>query len=253
MRYPHSGRHRALAAFALAFCLACNEGPASPQTSLAADAPGLRRQTDEEGRGPRIPFAKLKLFFEFNSTDNDLGVQLLLDGEPWGRVSGFDPSGRKIVEFLAQGRMQQLGLTELFFESAEPSPREVLDLFPAGEYRFTGRTIADEILVGAATLSENLPPAPVFIWPANSGAHAERDEVVIRWRPISGLASYQVIVANSDLGVEMAVDLRPSVTRLKVPKEFLQEGTEYDVEVLAIGTNGNKTITQSSFVTDEKR
>lgn len=251
MRSLHSGWQRALAAFALAFCLACDKAPASPETSSATDDPAFRQGASDEGRGPRIPFAKLNIFFEFNSTDNDLGVQLLLDGEPWGVVSGFDPGGRKIVEFFARGRMQQLGLTELFFESAEPSPQEVLALFPAGEYRFTGTTLEDERLVGTARLSQNLPPAPVFIWPTN-GAQADRDEVVIRWRPIAGIASYQVIVANSDLGVELAVDLKPSVTRLRVPSEFLQGHTEYDVEVLAIGRNGNKTITQSSFLTDGK-
>ena len=96
-------------------------------------------------------------------------------------MSGFDPGGRKFVEFLARGRMQELGLTELFFESAEPSPREVLALFPPGEYRFAGTTIDDERLMGTASLSHNLPPAPVFS-PSN-GERLARNDVVIRWRP----------------------------------------------------------------------
>jgi hypothetical protein len=246
MRSPRSRFHHAIIGFALATVIGCDKAPASPEKSASADDLALRENGDDGG-GPRIPFAILKMFFEFNSTDNDLGVQVLLDGEPWGLVSGFDPRGQKIVEILARGRMQQLGLTELFFESAEPSPGEVLALFPAGNYRFTGRTLEGDRLMGTARLSQNLPPAPVFS-PAN-GERVDRNNVVIRWRAIDGIAGYQVIVADEDLGVEMAVDLRPSVTSLKVPPEFLQPGTEYKVEVLAIATNGNKTITEGTFVT----
>lgn len=247
MRSRHCGRHSALVTVALALVIACDSAPASPTKPASADDPDLRQTFEDGARGPRIPFARLKLFFEFNSTDNDLGVQLLLDGEPWEVVSGFDPGGRKFVEFLARGRMQELGLTELFFESAEPSPREVLALFPPGEYRFAGTTIDDERLMGTASLSHNLPPAPVFS-PSN-GERLARNDVVIHWRPIAGIAAYQVIVANTDLGVEMVADVKPPGTRLTVPPEFLQPDTEYDVEVLAIAANGNKTITQSSFAT----
>ena len=245
MRPLHIGWRGALVTCALSLLIACDKAPASPEKATSADDLALR--AEREASGPRIPFAKLNLFFEFNSTDNDLGLQLLLDGEPWEIVSGFDPGGRKFVEFLARGRTEQLGLTELFFESAEPSPREVLALFPAGEYRFAGTTVEDERLVGTARLSHNLPPAPVFS--PSAGESVSRNDVVIRWRPIAGIAAYQVIVANSDLGVELSADVKPPATRLTVPPEFLQRGTQYTVEVLAIATNRNKTITQGSFVT----
>jgi hypothetical protein len=49
-------------------------------------------------------------FFEFNSTDNDLGVQLMLDGEAWEVVRAFDPGQRQIFEIAALGRLKQLGL-----------------------------------------------------------------------------------------------------------------------------------------------
>lgn len=246
MRSLRHGWQCALVTLALSLVIACDNAPAAP-TSASADEPTLRRQSDD-ARGPRIPFAKLNLFFEFNSTDNDLGLQLLLDGEPWEVVNGFDPRGQKFVELLARGRMEELGLTELFFESAEPSPQEVLALFPAGTYRFSGETVEGERLAGTARLSHNLPPAPVILSPSN-GEQVDRNNTVIRWQAISGIASYQVIVANEDLGVQMAVDIKPPTTRVTVPSEFLRSATEYSVEVLAIGDNGNKTITQQAFVT----
>jgi len=36
---------------------------------------------------------------------------------------------------------------------------------------------------------------------------------------------------------------------LKVPPEFLTAGAEYTFEVLAIAANGNRTITEGTFVT----
>lgn len=247
MRPSRRGWYAAVVAATLSLGIGCDDAPASQEKSGSPTGPTLRHQADDEARGPRIPFANLKLFFEFNSTDNDLGVQLMLDGEAWEVVRAFDPGQRQIFEINALGRLEQLGLTELFFESAEPSPREVLALFPAGTYRFTGETVDDERLTGTATLSHHLPPAPVFS--PSDGGRVDRNNVVIRWRPISGIAGYQVIVANADLGVEMTVDVKPPVTHLQVPPTFLAAGTEYDVEVLAIATNGNKTITQGSFMT----
>jgi hypothetical protein len=36
----------------------------------------------------------------------------------------FDPNGQQILDFSANGSVEQQGITELFFESAEPSFEE---------------------------------------------------------------------------------------------------------------------------------
>jgi hypothetical protein len=247
MRTLHPARRGALIPLAFCLVIACKDAPASPQSAISTDPAFDRERGGDEGRGQRIEFAKLNLFFEFNSTDNDLGVQLQLDGEPWDLVRGFDPAGRTFVEFFGRGRMEDLGLTELFFESAEPSPDEVLALFPPGRYRFVGRGVEDQRLVGTAMLSHNLPPAPVFS--PSGGEEVDKDDVVIKWSPIPGVAAYQVIVADEEQGTQMEITLLPSVTQVTVPPELLEEDTEYKVEVIAVAQNGNKTITESTFVT----
>lgn len=40
-----------------------------------------------------------------------------------------------------------------------------------------------------------------------------------------------------------------ATTRVKVPPEFLEAGTDYIFEVLAIEAGGNQTITEGSFRT----
>jgi hypothetical protein len=195
------------------------------------------------------PFDEARLFFEFNSTDNDLGVQLFLDGEAWKQLSLIAPNGRKILDIRVQGRLGQLGLTELFWESDEPSPEEVLELIQEGEYKFVGRTIEGEVLQSKAELSHELPPAPTIEVPSIPGETLDPDNAIIRWEEIPGIESIEVIVENEDVGAEMLVPLSAGATSLHVPREFLDPETEYKVEVIAIGENGNKTISEREFVT----
>jgi hypothetical protein len=198
-----------------------------------------------------IPFDEAQLFIEFNSTDNDAGIQVFLDAEDWELLRIRSPHGQKILQILATGGLGELGLTELRFESAEPSPflpdREILALFPEGDYEFEASTLEGDVLVGTATLSHALPPAPSFS-PCD-GALVDLDNTVIDWETIAGVVGYEVIVENEELGVSMAVVLPASKTSLQVPPGFLEPDTEYKAEVLAIAANGNKTITECLFQT----
>jgi len=196
-----------------------------------------------------IRFEEARIFFEFNSTANDLGVQVFLDGEAWKRLKILDPSGQRLLTLQARGHLGKLGLTELFFESDEPTPEEVLDLFPAGKYKFEGKTVEGEEIEGRAVLSHDLPAAPVILTPSAPGEVIDRSAAVIRWAAVPDIASYEIIVENEDVGAEMTVPLPASATTLHVPVEFLEPNTGYKVEVLAIAENGNKTITEREFVT----
>ena len=198
-------------------------------------------------REPLVPFAAAEMFIELNATDEDAGIQVFLDGEEWERLRIFDPNGRKILDISASGGLRELGLTELFFESGEPSPAEVLDLFPEGDYKFRGTTLEGELLVGKARLSHDFLEEPHFS-PAD-GEVVDLNDTVITWDAVAGAVAYEVIVENEDLGVEMSVRVPASVRSLQVPPTFLTPNTEYDVEVLAISANGNKTISESNFMT----
>jgi hypothetical protein len=101
--------------------------PGSPTTDIELQAAGAE---EADATGSSVPFADAELFFEFNSTDNDLGLQLFLDSDGWKRVRVLDPGRNEIVLMQAEGKLARLGITELRFESAEPSPEEVLALFP---------------------------------------------------------------------------------------------------------------------------
>jgi hypothetical protein len=224
--------------------LACdrqsNEAPASAGATIAGA---------EEDRGLRgsLPFSDAQMYFEYNSTDDDAGIQVFLDAEGWKEVSIRDRSGTEMLEIETGGGMRELGLTELRFEGAEPSPAETFAAFPAGTYRFRGVTIDDQRLMATVHLSQDMPAAPV-VSPSH-GETVDPDDVVVTWEPVGGVDRYQVIVESDANNLSLEVSVSSSTLSLHVPPTYLFPNTEYKVEVLAIATNGNRTITEGTFFT----
>ena len=73
-----------------------------------------------------IPFDVAQLFFELNDTDGDLGIHALIDGEPWKKLEIENPHERQMLSARVRGRLCRQGLTEIFFESAEPTFDELV-------------------------------------------------------------------------------------------------------------------------------
>ncbi len=201
-------------------------------------------------------FPEARIFIEYNSTDNDLGFHVFLDAEDWKTVTIVNPAGKSIFEVEGKGAFGDLGLTELFFEGAEPPldgvPLEVLlGLMPEGKYTFKGVTVEGGLLMSKATLSHAIPAGP------SVSASVNGDTVVISWESVTGppagfpnraitITGYQVIVGT------FQVTLPASSTSVTVPEELIQSLArgEHEFEVLAIEASGNQTITAGSFATD---
>jgi hypothetical protein len=224
-------------------------------------------QINNDNEAEVIPFDIARMIIEFNATDQDVGVQVLLDGEPYKRLNAFRPDGRQILDIRATSSLQEQGLTELFFESSEPSLAEVplkefLARFPEGAYEFEAETIDGLELEGEAIFTHVIPAGPVVIVPEED-AVTDSNNTVIMWEPVTQtidgstdieIIGYQVIVETEDprrlAGVRVFnADVPASVTSVTVPPEFLEPDTEYSFEVLAIEAGGNQTITASSFMT----
>jgi len=109
------------------------------------------------------------LYFELNDTDGDLGTHGKADGDAWKRMSIEGPEGpneRKILDIRAKSGLRRQGLTELFFESAEPTfdeldPEVFFPRFPEGLYEWEGKTLDGEEIEGEVYLSQIIPAAPV--------------------------------------------------------------------------------------------
>ena len=139
--------------------------------AVASPAGWADDDDDDEEDDMEIPFDEHEIFFELNDTDGDLGIHAKIDGEAWKRLKIEDPRGRKLLNIRLKGRLRRQGLTELFFESAEPpfesddsdevtlTPAEFFDRFPEGVYEIEGRTLEGKELE-SETLVTHLMPAP---------------------------------------------------------------------------------------------
>ena len=200
-------------------------------------------------------FAEARIYIEYNATDNDLGFHVSLDGEDWKSLKIVNPAGAAIFQVAGGGAYKDLGLTELFFEGAEPQLDEfpledLLALFPEGRYRFSGLTVDGARLSSTAVLSHAVPAGP------SVSTRVDGDEVVIGWDPVDSppegfpqrridIVGYQVIVGS------FQVTLPASATRVSLPPEFVRSLArgEHEFEVLAIEAGGNQTITGGTFET----
>ncbi len=231
-----------------------------------------------------------ELFFELNDTDGDLGIHALIDGEPWRRITIEDKRERKMLDVRVKGRLARQGLTELFFESAEPTfdelpPEVFFRRFPAGTYEIEGRTLDGLELESETELTHVIPAPPDFLVngePAEPPEGEECDEVdlpeignpvVIEWdavtssHPVLGavepdieILRYQVVAEWEDDDGNVfvsSIDAKPQEGvdhySVIVPEEFFVDGTEVKFEVLAREESFNQTASEScpyEFVAD---
>ena len=200
---------------------------------------------------PTIPFDDARLEIEYNATDGDAGFQIFADAEEWKQFEIFRPDGRLIVSFQTDGNLDDFGLTELFSESSEPPFTELpfaefKKLFPAGNYRFEGVTIDGRELESAVKFSHQILDAPQFVQPEDGGT-LPANNPVIRWAPVKGAVDYEVIVTREDDDRALDVTLSPDHTSLTVPREFIDPGVSYQIEVHASAASGNRIFSQVSF------
>ena len=195
---------------------------------------------------------------EINATDGDAGIQVFLDGEGWDTMVMTSPNG---VEFsvVAENSIGMQGITEFFFESAEPSfeeqsLEELLELFPEGFYRFRGRTTEGKMLTGKARLTHALPDAPVQVSPIN-GEEVDPEDAVFTWEvvadpPGSEIVGYEVVIeCEVPEFTKLSALVGAAVTSITVPPEVLgqEDADECKWEVLAIEDSGNQTISETEF------
>jgi hypothetical protein len=203
--------------------------------------------------GAGFPIAQI--FWEYNSTANDLGVHVSLDAEDWKTVEIVHPNGQTIFRVNGAGGFGQLGMTELFFEGAEPSLDEfpledLLALFPDAKYTFIGVKVDGHLLQSRPMLSHAIPAGPVV------DSHVDGDTVEITWEevtgPPDGFPDKRIVIVGYQVLVDpFQVTLPATARSVTLPVEFVRSlaSGDHPFEVLAIEASGNQTITEGSFST----
>jgi len=240
-----------LIAFALALgTTAALAGSKAPHVTTGRTRPARTRAPQETA------LETSQIHWEYNSTDNDLGVQVSLDGEDWKQLAITNPHGKTLFQVNGGGPFKELGLSELFFEGAEPTLDdfpldELLERFPEGTYEFEGRTVDGQEIDGEWDFTHAIPAGPQVSVTQGAG-----NLLRIQWTPVTGpppgfpkepivITGYQVIVDEL-----FQVTLPASATSVTVSPEYVASLApgEHPFEVLAIERSANQTLTSGTFV-----
>ena len=224
-----------------------------------------------------IPFAEASLFFELNNTDGDLGIHSSIDGDAWSELEIEAPNGRELLDIQAKSRLRRQGLTQLFFESAEPpfdelAPRRFFRRFPPGEYEIEAELLDGGEMESVVVLTHLLPAPPtnILVQDMPSAENCDAEElpvadlsmpVVISWDAVTrshpelgetnepiDVALYQLIVEREEPSkLIFSVDLPPERTEFTVPEDLLRLGDEFKFEIIVREESGNQTAVESCF------
>jgi hypothetical protein len=226
--------------------------------------------------------SEAEIFFEFNSTDLDLGFDIFFDADPWRAATLTDPNGTEYFLVNTGGGLFEQGNTEIFTESAEPPFCEEvaeelcdedfiqgkIDEFQAGFedgfweliVEFADGTISEPVVI---ELDHALPAAPDIRRPKEEQNLKKVKD--IRWRDTSTgtdpeIISYEVVAEMVVLGEDEeeltyvnTATLPGTAKKFTISKEFMSLAkrakkrgklVEFKAEVIARGANLNKTITE---------
>ncbi len=250
--------------------------------ALAIASPSAWADDDDD---MEIEFDEHEFFFELNYTDEDLGIHALIDGEAWKRlIIERDDDDRKLLDIRVKGKLRKQGLTELFFESAEPEfddldPAAFFARFPAGIYDVEGVTLEGDELESEMEIT-HLLPAPAETSVNGTGAAEDCDTplmgvtrpVVITWDeveesidptdegfegfpPIADIevVNYQVVAEIDEEPFNVSAILGPDARSFEIPAELLdlavaEFGGAVKFEVLVREESFNQTGVESCFV-----
>ncbi len=268
-------RKRKWIAGATVMTLVLGGGVGTALASDQGDDRGLPEVCRERPR-PATPIATAKLIIEYNSTDGDLGVHGAFDDDGWSELCVFDPSGRPIVVVDPRRQLNDLTMAGIFFESREPplsefSMADLAAAFPEGRYEVRGKSFDGTTLRGRALFTHDVPAPPTITSPEiadvpdQTGTPVPRDDLVVGWDPVTetttgepvAISGYEVIITkeveDDPHGFSRPTyDVHVPATQntLRVPTEFLEPDTVYELEVLALERSGNQTISVGFFMTD---
>ena len=231
--------------------------------------------TVPEGTGRDINHANL--FIEDNAGDGDIGVHGYFDDHGWTELCVFDPAGTLILQVSPLGRMGDLGIAGVFFESREPEYAEwdfaaLKAAWPEGNYALRAQGHDGELMTGAALFTHALPTMPVIVTPATVPEPEDGPPVVpvadlrVEWQPVTQtqdggpvtIRAYQLWVNKENhedkhgfSRPKFEVHVSADVTSFVVPAAFFDADSLYEIEVVAIEESGNQTIGGASYFATE--
>lgn len=215
------------------------------------------------------PFSVAELFVELNDTDGDLGLHSEIDGGTWTSLEIEGPRDLPLLSIASRNRLFHQGLTQLAFESQEPSfdelePAAFFRRFPEGVYEISALAQEGGEFESAVRLSHIMAAAPVATVSGQPSAPCDAPflprvvaPVLIDWERVTSshatigrrgpikIARYQFFLEQGPK--KLSLDLPPTVTEFEIPPSLTSTGGVFKFEIIARTSTGNNTAMESCF------
>ncbi len=184
-------------------------------------------------------------------------IHALIDGAPWKKLTIEDPRERKILDVKVSGRLKRQGLTEIFFESAEPtfdelSPQQFFRRFRAGIYEIEGKTLDGQELESEVELTHVMPAPPeatVNGLPLAQNCDEEDPgyDITVTGAPVT-IAWPSVMTSHPDpngggAGIQQQVPVKIQNYEVVLEVQFEVEGEEFESFMTVVLPPGETSIT----------
>jgi hypothetical protein len=199
-------------------------------------------------------FEKLSVYLERNVQDHDAEIRFEVGGPKNGLVAlkVSAPGERTVIDIKAPD--SKLGIRRLITESPEPDDDRVVKAdFPAGVYRFEGKTTSGASLREEARLSHTFPEPATFEYPRSGQKDVPHAALTLRWSVPPGIESCVVVIEQNGSPYEIRALLPGSAKSFTIPEGFLRPAQAYTVAIGTVAKDGNRSFIEGSFTTGRAR
>lgn len=208
---------------------------AAPQHSLA--------------KHPVVDFEDADLIAVLNVVDEDVQIFIRAATEVGiKQLSILGPEHK--VRLSSKFRDDDVGQADVAFDTTEPSLEELMEAYPPGDYRFSGKDVEGTRLFNLVPLSYEFADAADNLFPAEGDTGVSTTGLTVMWTVVEEPAAIRIAVENEETGESVEIDLPGDATEFTVPDGFLEAGTEYVVDVITIAENGKLTVNDALFTTE---
>lgn len=211
---------------------------------LSLTAMGWQRQGLRSG--PRLK--EERMIIEHNVTLGEAVVRVEAESEEeLDRVQVTRPDGEHLFVLTASNGPVH-GLSGFKIELQETSLESIFATYAEGGYDIRATTRSGRWAQGTAVLSLDLAPVPRVLYPQEDAVGVSTSNLVVRWVADRHASGYRLQLEQGETD-GLAIQLPPGSHSFRVPSGFLLRGVETQLELAAIASNGNRTVTEIHFTT----
>lgn len=188
------------------------------------------------------------MVIEYTVSSGEAAIVVSAEAETrLARVEVRTPGGPPILE-MRTDRGPGFSFQGFVVETGEATPEELFAEYPPGDYNLRARTIDGRAAFGTAQFSHVLPQSPVVNYPTDGAVNVPSTNLIVTWTADPAVDAYRVILEQHETDL-MTVQLQGGSSSFRVPNGVLAPGTRSQLEIVAVGANGNCTIVEVPFMT----